>query len=123
MIRVIMRQILEGLCFIHSKNIIHRDIKGSNIMMHSVPGSGKVILKIADFGEVKQILNSSQNQMKVSGRGTPPYMAPELYLGIGIANVKADVWSLGMLLYQMLTHTFPFDPKNEYEIGQFEIFI
>ncbi|KAA6373037.1 MAG: putative Spindle assembly checkpoint kinase [Streblomastix strix] len=119
MIRVIMRQILEGLCFIHSKNIIHRDIKGGNIMMHSVPGSGKVILKIADFGEVKQISQSSQNQMKVSGRGTPQYMAPELYLGIGIANVKADVWSLGMLLYQMLTHTFPFYPLSDKEIRQF----
>ncbi|KAA6389684.1 MAG: putative serine/threonine-protein kinase unc-51 [Streblomastix strix] len=119
MIRVIMRQILEGLCFIHSQNIIHRDIKGGNIMMHSVPRSGKVILKIADFGEVKQISKSSQNQMKVSVRGTPPYMAPELYFGIGKADTKVDMWSLGMLLYQMLTHTFPFNPTNEYEIGQF----
>ncbi|KAA6394234.1 MAG: hypothetical protein EZS28_010240 [Streblomastix strix] len=118
MIRVIMRQILEGLCFIHSKNIIHRNIKGDNIMMHSVPVSGKVILKIADFGEVKQISKSSQKQMTVSTRGTPPFMAPELYLGIGKEDTKVDMWSLGMLLYQMLTHTFPFNSMNEYEIGQ-----
>ncbi|KAA6381918.1 MAG: hypothetical protein EZS28_022555, partial [Streblomastix strix] len=123
MIRVIMRQILEGLSFIHSKNIIHRDIKGGNIMMHSLPGSGKVILKIADFGEVKQIQNSSQNQMIVSARGTPAYIAPELQLGIGKANVKVDVWSLGMLLYQIVTHTFPFDPLSDKEIGHYPFFV
>ncbi|KAA6358001.1 MAG: hypothetical protein EZS28_046472 [Streblomastix strix] len=91
--------------------------------MHSLPGSGKVILKIADFGEVKQIQNSSQNQMTVSARGTPAYIAPELQLGIGKANAKVDVWSIGMLLYQIVTHTFPFDPLSDKEVGQFEIII
>ncbi|KAA6391551.1 MAG: putative Serine/Threonine kinase domain protein [Streblomastix strix] len=105
-------------CALFILRILFIDIKGGNIMMHSPTGSGKVILKIADFGEVKQIQNSSQNQMTLSARGTPPYMAPELYLN-GKEDVKVDIWSLGIVIYQIVTHTFPFDPKNEYEIGQF----
>ncbi|KAA6359310.1 MAG: hypothetical protein EZS28_045163, partial [Streblomastix strix] len=69
MIRVIMKQILQGLSDIHSKRIIHRDIKGGNILMHCPPGSGKVICKISDFGTAKQKKQGIQNSMLMSKRG------------------------------------------------------
>ncbi|KAA6364676.1 MAG: putative CAMK family protein kinase, partial [Streblomastix strix] len=123
MIRVILRQILQGLSYIHSKGIIHRDIKGGNILMHSPPGSGRVILKIADFGEMKNAQNDLQKSIYMSQRGTNAYMAPDLFLAnannVTKADSKVDMWSLGMLLYQITTHTFPYNPHNEYEIQQF----
>ncbi|KAA6363411.1 MAG: hypothetical protein EZS28_041062, partial [Streblomastix strix] len=59
-IRVIMIQILEGLKYIHSKGIVHRDIKGGNILLHNPSGSGRIILKITGFLEVK-IMNKIDN--------------------------------------------------------------
>ncbi|KAA6375817.1 MAG: hypothetical protein EZS28_028656, partial [Streblomastix strix] len=52
-VRVIMKQLLEGLRVMHGKGLVHRDIKGLNILLHSPPESGRVIIKIADFGLVK----------------------------------------------------------------------
>ncbi|KAA6362288.1 MAG: hypothetical protein EZS28_042185, partial [Streblomastix strix] len=78
-IRVIMKQLLEGLRLIHEKGLIHRDIKGENILLHSPPNSGKVIVKIADFGLVKQQKREEQSITK-SVAGTKTHMPPEMLI-------------------------------------------
>ncbi|KAA6366989.1 MAG: putative CAMK family protein kinase [Streblomastix strix] len=110
-IRAIMNQLLEGLRYIHSKGLIHRDIKGGNILMYNPSGSGRVIFKIADFGEAKIKAQSDQSQ-EITIVGTNAYMAPEFTLGDGQgkvqADAKVDIWSLGILLFKILSHKFPF---------------
>ncbi|KAA6385174.1 MAG: putative serine/threonine-protein kinase unc-51 [Streblomastix strix] len=122
-LRVIIRQILQGLSFIHSKGLIHRDIKAANILLHSPIGSGRVIAKIADFGEVKVKTQLEQSTMRMTIRGTPPYMPPEINLGNQndqkYSSSLFDIWSLGILVYWMTTHSYPFNPYNEQSIIQF----
>ncbi|KAA6393765.1 MAG: putative calcium/calmodulin-dependent protein kinase [Streblomastix strix] len=112
-IRVMMKQILQGLSYIHSKGIVHRDIKGSNILLHSPLGSGRIILKLADFSEVK-FLKQAFKQTII----TQPFMAPEL-IESQIGDSKVDMWSLGILLNNIVTHSFPFNPTNENDIRNF----
>ncbi|KAA6373355.1 MAG: putative MAP kinase kinase family domain protein, partial [Streblomastix strix] len=114
-IRVIMKQLLEGIRYIHSKNLIHRDIKGGNIMLHCQPGSGRVNLKITDFGVVK-VNSGDEKTMQMTAIGTEPYMAPEFVLGNGEEQVRADskvdIWSLGILFFKLASHRFPCGQLN-----------
>ncbi|KAA6377583.1 MAG: putative protein kinase, partial [Streblomastix strix] len=122
-LRVIIRQILQGLSFIHSKGLVHRDIKAANILLHSPIGSGRIIAKIADFGEVKVKTQLEQSTMRMTFRGTPPYMPPEILLGdqneLKYASNSVDMWALGILVYWMTTHSYPFNPRNDQSIRQF----
>ncbi|KAA6369408.1 MAG: hypothetical protein EZS28_035065 [Streblomastix strix] len=68
LVRVIMKQLLQGLSYIHSKGIVHRDIKGANILLHNPSKSGRVNLLIADFGVIK-ILTEAQRTALMSVAG------------------------------------------------------
>ncbi|KAA6360298.1 MAG: hypothetical protein EZS28_044175, partial [Streblomastix strix] len=107
----IMRQLLEGLRLMHEKGIIHRDIKGQNILLHSPPGSGLIILKITDFGLIKE-QNQVQQSTMMTVAGTVPFMSSEMLMGTEDGEVKADskvdIWSSGILLHQLIAHEFPF---------------
>ena len=98
----IMHGVLSGLGFAHSQNIIHRDIKPANIMLTR---QGEAVL--TDFG-IAQILGSTQ--MTASGvlMGTLSYMAPEQGLR-GSCDQRTDLYSLGIVLYEMLTGYTPFE--------------
>ncbi|KAA6364344.1 MAG: hypothetical protein EZS28_040129, partial [Streblomastix strix] len=116
-----MKQLLQGLTIMHEKGIIHRDIKGQNILLHSPPGSGRVILKIADYGLVKKQEHALQSvQMTIAG--TTPFQAPEMLMA-NARDVKADstvdIWSAGIVFYQLATHEFPFDPHSLQSIMSF----
>lgn len=105
-----VRQILTGLAYLHSKDIIHRDIKGANIL---VDNHGSV--KISDFGISKRVdptLLSSNTQLKgrggprVSLQGSVFWMAPEVVKQTAYTRA-ADIWSLGCLIVEMFTGSHP----------------
>lgn len=92
--------ILNGLEFLHSKGIIHRDLKPANILLQGQTP------RLADFGISRAMSQTSSTQTIA---GTPQYMAPEAL--DGKRNVQTDVWSAGVVLFQMLSGSLPF-PQN-----------
>ncbi len=111
-IRKYFTQILDAFAYAHSKGVIHRDIKPSNIIITS---QGQV--KILDFG-VAKILSSDQSQTRTGMRlGTLMYMSPEQVKGEKTIDARSDIYSLGVVLFEMLTGKPPYDP----ELGEFEI--
>jgi serine/threonine-protein kinase len=108
----IMAQILLALDHAHSKGGVHRDVKPSNILC---PSSASI--KIADFG-VARLDSLEMTKPNVLGTvGTPNYMAPERFLGRP-ADVRADLFSVGVILYQLLTGSKPFVASELPELMQ-----
>ena len=97
-------QICRGLQYIHSKNIIHRDIKSQNIFLMK---NGKI--KIGDFGIAKALTNTKNNATTIIG--TPYYFSPEIINGEPY-DYKTDIWSLGVVLYEMCCLKLPFEANN-----------
>ena len=97
---ICMKQIVEGVMHAHSKNIIHRDLKPANIMLDNG------ILKICDFGFAR-FVNDLYDELKMScKKGTYNYMAPEVFYGEEY-NSKCDVWSLGVIFYELIYKMLP----------------
>ncbi|KAA6386367.1 MAG: hypothetical protein EZS28_018106 [Streblomastix strix] len=115
-IRVLMKQILEGLRVFHMTCLIHRDIKCDNILLHCPPGSGKILSKISDFGMAKKEDNTSQ---KLYVKGTPPYMSPEIFKFPLIITQKVDIYAAGITFIHLLTGKYQILFKKFEEYKQF----
>lgn len=116
MVAVYTKQILTGLEYLHANRIIHRDIKGANILVDS-----DGVVKLADFGASKQI----QNVMSATGdlhslKGTPYWMAPEVIKQTGHGR-QADIWSVGCTVIEMLTGKPPWVQFNTQVSALFHI--
>jgi serine/threonine protein kinase len=101
MIRVLL-DVLEGLSYAHAEGMIHRDIKPANILLTK---RGQAV--VTDFG-IAQIIGSTRYTVSGALMGTLNYMAPEQGLE-GRCDARCDIYSLGIVFYEMLTHSVPFD--------------
>ena len=106
----IMLQITDGMSAAHDKYIIHRDIKPQNIMILE-----NGLIKITDFG-IAMALNSTQLTQTNSVMGSVHYLPPEQASGKG-ATIQSDVYSMGILMYELLTGELPFRGDNAVEIA------
>ncbi|KAJ8279677.1 hypothetical protein COCON_G00067430 [Conger conger] len=108
-VKRLMRQILEGVAFLHRSSVVHLDLKPQNILLTSEDPLGDI--KIVDFG-LSRMVSSSQELREIMG--TPEYVAPEI-LNYEPISTATDMWSIGVLAYVMLTGTSPFlgDDKQE----------
>ncbi|XP_006634361.1 serine/threonine-protein kinase 17A [Lepisosteus oculatus] len=108
-VKRLMRQILEGVAFLHKNNVVHLDLKPQNILLTSASPVGDI--KIVDFG-LSRIVSSNEELREIMG--TPEYVAPEI-LNYEPISTATDMWSIGVLAYVMLTGTSPFlgDDKQE----------
>ncbi|MBE6152972.1 MAG: Stk1 family PASTA domain-containing Ser/Thr kinase [Firmicutes bacterium] len=106
----IMLQLTDGIAHAHDSYIIHRDIKPQNIMIME-----NGLVKITDFG-IAMALNSTQLTQTNSVMGSVHYLPPEQANGKG-ASVKCDIYSLGILMFELLTGSIPFKGENAVEIA------
>ncbi len=106
---VIFNQIAEGLKFAHSNGIIHRDLKPENILCFYDPSTDTHRFAICDFGLGRDLRSKSPN-ITISGMvlGTYEYIAPEQYLHPKMASISSDIYSLGKILYEILTAETPY---------------
>lgn len=99
------RQIMSAMQYCHTFNICHRDLKPENILL-----TGKNQIKIADFGMAA--LHQSENHRLETACGSPHYAAPELLKNRQYRGDRADIWSMGVILFAMLAASLPFDDPD-----------
>ncbi len=107
-------QTLEAMAEAHATNVVHRDLKPANIFLtHDVDGSLSV--KVLDFG-ISKLLDGDDEQMEMTTTntlmGSPYYMSPEQMMSARDVDARTDIWSIGVVLFQMLTGRVPFRGKN-----------
>jgi len=110
----IFKQILNGIEYSHSKGVIHRDLKASNILINLDENSVVII----DFG-LATTVEERAGTMDVSA-GTPYYMSPEQFLSLKETDALTDIWALGCILQQLLTNTLPFGSPPEQPMVVFD---
>ena len=122
-VREVMRQIVDGLAYMDSMLVIHRDIKASNILIedyYKVDGDKVPRIKIADLGLA--IFATDDSKLVRVRVGTPGYMAPELFMlndknadSVEISS-KLDVFSAGIIFYQLVAKRNPFKPNDQADV-------
>uniref|UniRef100_A0A8C1N1B5 non-specific serine/threonine protein kinase n=1 Tax=Cyprinus carpio TaxID=7962 RepID=A0A8C1N1B5_CYPCA len=118
-IRVFLQQIAGAMRVLQAKGIIHRDLKPQNILLSLPAGrkshSNNTCIKIADFGFARYLQN---NMMAATLCGSPMYMAPEVIMSQNY-DAKADLWSIGTIVFQCLTGKAPFQASSPQDLRLF----
>jgi serine/threonine protein kinase len=103
-VRYYMRQILEGVRYIHEQRIVHRDLKLENFFL-----SDQMAVKIGDFGLAETLALRARRK---SICGTPNYMAPEIFTSKEGYSYEVDTWSLGVIAFLLLCGRYPFEDPD-----------
>jgi serine/threonine-protein kinase len=113
-VRRILREVADALAYAHARGVIHRDIKPDNILVD--PESGRAM--VTDFGIARAIEAGTSTRLTVTGVavGTPTYMSPEQAVGEREVDGRSDLYSLGVVGYQMLVGRVPFSAGNSMAI-------
>ena len=107
----IMNQLNNTFKIMNENNIIHRDIKLDNILIKFIENSNlNFLVKLTDYGISKQLSNGSIGKTQL---GTPLTMAPEVLEGLNEYNYKCDLWSIGIIIYQMCFKEYPYKGKTQ----------
>lgn len=114
-IRMYTKQLLQGLEYLHKNGIMHRDIKGANILVDN-----KGCIKLADFGASKQVVELATVSGAKSMKGTPYWMAPEVIRQTG-HGLSADIWSVGCTVIEMATGKPPWSQQFQEVAALFHI--
>jgi serine/threonine-protein kinase len=101
----------EGVAVAHARGIVHRDIKPANLFL-AESMDGRITVKVLDFGVSKVSWDDRVHTAGEETLGTPSFMSPEQLESSKTADVRADVWSLGVVAYELLTGRLPFPSKN-----------
>jgi len=109
-VRRILREVADALSYAHNRNVIHRDIKPDNIIIDAETGRAMV----TDFGIARALTDSGDSRLTATGMaiGTPAYMSPEQSAGDSAIDGRSDLYSLGVVGYQMLCGQPPFVANN-----------
>jgi eukaryotic-like serine/threonine-protein kinase len=109
-VRRILREVADALQYAHNRKVVHRDIKPDNILLDSDTGRAMV----TDFGIARAVIEGSGSKLTATGMalGTPAYMSPEQAAGDSNIDGRTDIYSLGVVAYQMLSGELPFDAPN-----------
>ncbi|NP_001136986.1 Serine/threonine-protein kinase ATG1a [Zea mays] len=108
----LMRQLAEGLKVLRGRNIVHRDLKPQNLLLST--NGDDIVLKIGDFGFARSLVHEN---LAATICGSPYYMAPEIWQGKDY-DAKSDLWSVGIILFQLVTGKLPFTGSNAFQLHQ-----
>ncbi len=109
-VRRILREVAEALAYAHKRNVVHRDIKPDNILLDADSGRAMV----TDFGIARALTDKGDSRLTATGMaiGTPAYMSPEQSAGESDIDGRSDLYSLGVVGYQMACGDLPFNAPN-----------
>ena len=108
-----VKQVLNALSFVHARGVVHRDLKPSNLFLECIPGGGQTI-RVMDFG-IARVMEVSRTRTGAN-MGTPHYMSPEQILSPKNVDQRTDIFSVGAVLYELLTGRVAFDGDTVFDI-------